>query len=109
MIILNVRELERANSELQQQTKPPSRRFLWIIAGIVAGVIFIVVVLLFWWLRQSITGSGPGGSTYPYIPVPKNIVRSTSIPELLGNFILDTNDTGIDYSVISRQEIMKSK
>jgi hypothetical protein len=106
---MNINKLDMANSKLQQQTEPIKRRYLWIIVGIIAGIIFIVVVLLFWWLRGALTGSGPGGSTYPYIPVPKNIVRSTSIPELLGNFILDTNDTAIDYSVISRPEILKNK
>jgi flagellar basal body-associated protein FliL len=98
---MNEQRLTRANETLQIQNKPKSKKLIWILIGIITGVI-IIIAIIFWWFRISPYGS----NTYPYIPVPKHTARSTSLPELLGNLVLDANETSVDYSVISRPEIL---
>ena len=87
---------------LDQKGGDRSNRMLWIIIAIVVGVVFIVVAIAMWRWKGSY---GNGGETYPYIPTPRNTIRSISFPDLISNLILDINDTGVDYSVISRFEI----
>jgi len=97
---MDQRKLNDANMTLHQASGDRSNRILWIIIAIVVGVVFIVAVVAFWWWKRS-TGNG----TYPYIPAPRNTIRSISLPDLLSNIILDVNETAVDYSVISRSEI----
>ena len=104
--MMNDRELAQANQMLEQPTQKRSKELLWVILGIIFGVVFITVALLVLWLRGTMTGESPGGSgSYPYIPIPKNTARSTFVYDLIGNIILDLNDTGIDYSVLSKLDI----
>ena len=119
---MNRQRLHEANETLHQGDRTKSNRILWVIIGAVAGLGFILAVIAYYWFTTSSTGSespftnpgspmggSPSGGpdTYPYIPVPRNIVRSISLPELVANFMMDVNESAVDYSVISREQILK--
>jgi hypothetical protein len=94
-------QLNSAYERLELKATKRPKRLLWLVIGIIIGIIVVVMFILLWaWRTDPI-------NSYPYIPVPKNTVRSTSVPELIGNVILDTNDTAVEYSVISRQNLIQ--
>lgn len=90
------------NLQMKKSSTSKSKRIIWLIIGIIVGIILVFLFLVFWVFKNHYNNP----FTYPYIPVPKNTIRSTSFPELLGNVILDTNDTAVEYSVISRIEVI---
>jgi flagellar basal body-associated protein FliL len=83
---------------LQQKDAPRSRKYLWIIIGIIIGVVAILIMILLY-------AAGKDASTYPYIPTPKHSARSTSFHDLISNILMDAGDTAVEYSVISRSEL----
>jgi flagellar basal body-associated protein FliL len=101
---LDPNKLDYANERLQQNNQANSKKKFWIIFGIIIGIIIIVIIILFWLIRNLFNSS-----TYPYIPTPKNTIRSTSIQELLMNILLDANDDAVKYSVISKSDISSWK
>lgn len=100
MIQLDIKKISMAYNALQLQPKQKSKKKLWIVIGIVVSIIVIVIFVFLWWIRDN--GSF---STYPYIPTPKNTIRSNTYSELLSNILLDTNESSPDYSVISRLDV----
>ena len=105
---MNPQDLVKADITLGNVDKGPLQRYLWLIIGIVIGAAVLVISVV-WYVRSTASGSGSGGSsgTYPAIITPRNTVMSTSTAELILNMLNDVNDTGIDYSVISRRDILK--
>lgn len=95
--------LKNAQNILMENEKRRSKKQLWLIIGIIVGIIIIVGSLLLWLIQSSSNGS----NNYPYIPIPKHTIRTVSGPELLSNLILDVNDTAIKYSLISRHDLIK--
>jgi flagellar basal body-associated protein FliL len=92
---VNGNEMDRANGQLGQQPQKTSKLWLWILIGIIGGIVLVVIgviVYIFWGVKFN-------PNTYPYIPAPKNTVRSRSFPELAANIALDANETAVDYSV----------
>ena len=100
---MNRQELENANIALQQREVKKYKRLIWILIGILVGIICVVLIAVTAAMRNSNTGSG----SYPYIPQPRNTIHSTSFSQLAANIFMDMVDTGIDYSVISRSELLK--
>ena len=96
-------ELENAQEILMQNEKRRSKKLLWLIIGIILGIIITVGSLLFLLIRLSSNGS----DNYPYIPTPKHTIRSISGPDLITNLIMDTNEVAPLYSLISRQDLIK--
>ena len=95
---MNGNELDRANGQLGQP--PKKKKWLWlrILIGIILGILLALLVFIIyrWWdLKYN-------SSIYPYIPVPKNTVRSHSARELLANLVLDINETQTEYAVYRR-------
>ena len=107
-------KLIEANRALDQKSGFWSKNKLWMVIGIVTGVGLVVAVVLYYYLSSTSGSNSPfgwpgteNGETYPYIPAPKNTVRSTSFPELLMNVMQDANESAVDYSVISRQDVVR--
>jgi 4-amino-4-deoxy-L-arabinose transferase-like glycosyltransferase len=99
--MIDPNRLDQAQTALQLENERKTDRNLKLLIGIIVGVVIIVVIILIWAWRNSSGGS----SNYPYIPSPKNTIRSTSFSELMTNIIMDINETGVKYSVISRNEV----
>jgi len=97
---VDANKISMAYNALQIQPKQKSNKKMCILIGIIVSIIVIVIFVFLWWIR----GNG-SFSTYPYIPTPKNTIRSSSFSELLSNILLDTNESSPDYSVISRLDI----
>ena len=102
---MDQRELGYANTRLKQRDHRRSKPLFWIIIGIIFGIIIIVVIVLLWLMKSSVDNS----STYPYIPAPQNTIRSTSLNDLIANILLDTNESGVKYSVISKSDMIKGR
>jgi len=98
--IMDPQRMEYANEMLQQGKMTRSRRLLWIIIGIVVGVILVIVAYI---ALASLNRS----STYPYIRVPENTIRSSSLTETVTNVFIDVSDTATLYSVTSRPQISR--
>jgi flagellar basal body-associated protein FliL len=94
-------ELKSANNELQLNNNLGPKKSIWLIIGIIVTIVVIFILIIIWFIRNSINDS-----TYPYIPPPKNTIKSTSIQELLMNILLDVNDVAPLYSVISRENLI---
>jgi hypothetical protein len=91
--------LIEANETLNQPNQTKPKKLCWLIISIViASIVIIISILLYLAIHKF--------DTYPYIPVPRNTIRSTSIPEVISNMLLDFNETSPDYGVISRQQIV---
>ena len=85
-----------------QQSEPRRPKWLfWLLVGIVVAVIIIVITIIAILIHDGRI------STYPYIPTPKNTIRSTSTSALISNLLLDANDTAVEYSVISRTDMIQ--
>jgi len=97
---LKIDKVSTALNTLQIQPDPKSKKVLWIIIGIIVSAVVVIGALIFWYVRNN--GSF---STYPYIPIPKNSLRSSSFSELFSNLLMDTNETAVEYSVFSRSNL----
>lgn len=96
-------KLDEANNGLEQEAVARKKMMLRLTIGLIISILMMLLGLIFilvWY------NSRPEPvSTYPYIPAPKNILRSRNRYELVQNMFLDLNDIGTLYSVISRDEI----
>ena len=95
--------LQAANMALQQSEASRPKWLLWLIIGIVVSVIVIVITIVVIFIYNGKI------STYPYIPTPKNTIRSISGADLISNLLLDANDTAVEYSVISRYNLIHGR
>ena len=109
---MDQQEMDKASQELGTRKRSMTKTLVWIIVGIVAGVLVLLVgaVLVFFLFFFNGSGSIPagGGDTYPYIFLPRNTIASRSLPELMLNVMMDLNETGgdgADYNVIRRSDI----
>ena len=110
---MNPQQVAEAESALQKKPEGSSRKLLWLIIGVSVGVVILVISIL-WYLKTTSSGGGGGGGgggsspdSYPYVFRPRHTITSTSLRELIFNIFMDGGEDGIDYSVISRQEILK--
>jgi hypothetical protein len=96
---MDLERLNNANDTLEQSKMKPSKELIKLIiaAVIVLSVITITLVYLILTVNRQ--------DTYPYIPNPKNTLRSTSKPELVMNLLHDLTDTATLYSVVYRAHL----
>jgi len=88
---------------LQQSGGGKPKWLLWLIIGIVVTVVAIVITIVVVLIYNDRI------STYPYIPAPRNAMRSTSLSDLIQNLAMDANDTAVEYSVISRTDLIHTR
>ena len=102
VIAMDPQRMQKANDVLEQKTPRPSRRMLLMLIAILISIIVVVFLAVCYALDRD-----PFGTTYPYIPPPKNTLMSTSLSELPFNILMDANDGGVKYSVLCRTDLFR--
>ena len=97
---MDPQRVENANEMLRQSKITTNRTILWIVLGIVVGVVLVIVAYI-------VYNSFNRSSTYPYIRVPENTIRSTSFSDIMTNVFIDVSDTAVLYSVTCRPQISR--
>jgi flagellar basal body-associated protein FliL len=95
---VNGNDLDRASGQLGQQPQKTSKMWLWILIGIVVGIVLVVIGVIFYLFWNNLNQS----STYPYIFAPQNTIRSHSAGELMANLVMDVNETADKYGAYRR-------